>query len=66
MFQSIPATLLLAYSNNDEYLAADEASHTLARGVAHVRGILTRNRTGRPQGGRKTAPRLHARPVHAA
>ncbi|HEX2857758.1 MAG TPA: hypothetical protein VHO26_09825 [Propionibacteriaceae bacterium] len=66
MFQSIPATLLLAYSNNDDYLAADAASTTLARGFAHLRGILGKGRSGRPQSGARTAPRLQARPVHAA
>jgi len=66
MFQSIPATLLLAYSNNDEYLAADAASDSLARGLAHLRGILGKGRSGGPRGGRKTsATRVQVRPVHA-
>ena len=66
MFQSIPATLLLAYSNHDDYLAADAASGSLARGFAHLRGILGKGRPNRPQDVRRPAPRLEARPVHAA
>lgn len=65
MLQTIPATLLLAYSNNDEYLAADAASETLSRGIAHVRGILARGRSGGPKGGRRISPRPQARPAHA-
>ena len=66
MFQSIPATLLLAYANNDEYLAADAASESLARGFAHLRSILGRNRPGGPQSGRRNTHQAQVRPVHAA
>ncbi len=65
MQQTIPATLLLAYSDNDHYLAADAASETLARGVARLRGILTTGRAGGPTGGRRPALRPQARPIRA-
>ena len=66
MPQTIPATLLLAYSNNDQYLAADAAAETLSRGIARLRGILGQGRSGGPKGGRTSVLRPQARPVHAA
>ncbi len=65
MLQTLPATLLFAYADNTDVMAADAPARVLAQGVARIRGIVTGGRTNRVRPQRSTA-RLIGRPAHAA
>ncbi len=65
MLQTIPATLLFAYTDNTDVLAADAPTRVLAQGVARIRGIVAGGRTNRARTQRSNA-RLIGRPAHAA